>query len=53
MLPTPDPLKHCVCIGERIFRYRTDHKGRTRLVCELCKKPQPERTVFQAERVPA
>lgn len=49
----PDPLKHCACIGERIFVYHTDRKGRTRLICSKCKKPKQEQMVFQPERQPA
>lgn len=58
MLPgggDPDPTKHCLCTGDKVMRYRTDNRGRTRLVCKKCGKPDPseDEIKFQFESPPA
>ena len=50
----PDPTKHCLCTGERSYRYRTSNRGVTTLVCKKCGKAEySEQVQFQPERQPA
>lgn len=40
MNPIPLRPEACGCPGDRTFKYRTDTRGKTRLACVKCGKPE-------------